>query len=191
MDYVLMAPTGRAAKVLSNYTQRSASTIHKKIYLVETYPDGGIRMARAQNKHKNTLFIVDEASMIGEEHEFGARSLLDDLLEYVLSLMQSEAGANFESLNVDGGASANNLLLKIQADLLGKKVIRPTCIETTALGAAYLAGLAVGAIESTDSILSNRAIDTLVEPEMDIIKRMSTINEWNKAVERSKGWAEK
>ena len=85
MDYVLMAPTGRAAKVLSNYTQRSASTIHKKIYLVETYPDGGIRMARAQNKHKNTLFIVDEASMIGEEHEFGARSLLDDLLEYVFS----------------------------------------------------------------------------------------------------------
>ena len=85
MDYMLMAPTGRAAKVLSNYTQRHASTIHKKIYLVETYPDGGIRMARAQNKHKNTLFIVDEASMIGEEHEFGARSLLDDLLEYVFS----------------------------------------------------------------------------------------------------------
>ena len=109
----------------------------------------------------------------------------------VLSLMQSEAGANFESLNVDGGASANNLLLKIQADLLGKKVIRPTCIETTALGAAYLAGLAVGAIESTESILKNRAIDTLVEPEMDIIKRMSTINEWHKAVERAKGWAEK
>ena len=109
----------------------------------------------------------------------------------VLSLMQSEAAANFESLNVDGGASANNLLLKIQADLLGKKVIRPTCIETTALGAAYLAGLAVGAIESTESILKNRAIDTLVEPEMDIIKRMSTINEWHKAVERAKGWAEK
>ena len=109
----------------------------------------------------------------------------------VLSLMQSEAGAKFDSLNVDGGASANNLLLKIQADLLGKKVIRPNCIETTALGAAYLAGLAVGAIESTDSILSNRAIDTLVEPEMDIIKRMSTLNEWHKAVERSKGWIEK
>lgn len=85
MDYVLMAPTGRAAKVLGGYTQRYASTIHKKIYLVQTYPDGGIRMARAQNKHKNTLFIVDEASMIGEEHEFGTRSLLDDLLEYVFS----------------------------------------------------------------------------------------------------------
>ena len=85
MEYVLMAPTGRAAKVLSSYTQRYASTIHKKIYLVQTYPDGGMRMVRAENKHKNTLFIVDEASMIGEEQEFGARSLLDDLLEYVFS----------------------------------------------------------------------------------------------------------
>ena len=85
MDFVLMAPTGRAAKVLGGYTQRYASTIHKKIYQVQVYPDGGMRLARAENKHKNTLFIVDEASMIGEEHEFGARSLLDDLLEYVFS----------------------------------------------------------------------------------------------------------
>ena len=85
MDYVLMAPTGRAAKVLGGYTQRYASTIHKKIYTVQVYPDGGMRMARAENKHKNTLFIVDEASMIGEEHEFGTHSLLDDLLEYVFS----------------------------------------------------------------------------------------------------------
>ena len=85
MDYVLMAPTGRAAKVLGSYTRRYASTIHKKIYQVMAYPDGTMRMSRAQNKHKNTLFIVDEASMIGEDHEFGARSLLDDLLAYVFS----------------------------------------------------------------------------------------------------------
>ena len=84
-SYVLMAPTGRAAKVMSGYTQRPASTIHKKIYQVMPYPDGSIRMSRAENKHKNTVFIVDEASMIGEEHEFGTRSLLDDLLEYVFS----------------------------------------------------------------------------------------------------------
>lgn len=85
MDYVLMAPTGRAAKVLGGYTHRYASTIHKKIYQVQAYPDGSLRMARAQNKHKDTLFIVDEASMIGEEREFGTKSLLDDLLEYVFS----------------------------------------------------------------------------------------------------------
>jgi glycerol kinase len=106
----------------------------------------------------------------------------------VLALMQSESGITFDALNVDGGASANNLLLKIQADLLGKKVLRPSCIETTALGAAYLAGLGVGAISSTDSIISNRTIDTVVESEMDILKRMSLINDWHKAVDRSKGW---
>ena len=83
MRYVLMAPTGRAAKVLSNYTGKSASTIHRRIYQTKSLPDGSIRMVRAENKYVNTLFIVDEASMIGEQREFGGRSLLDDLLGYV------------------------------------------------------------------------------------------------------------
>ena len=85
MRYVLMAPTGRAAKVLSSYTRQNASTIHRRIYQAQTFPDGSIRMARSENKSKNTLFIVDEASMIGEQNEFGGKSLLDDLLEYVFS----------------------------------------------------------------------------------------------------------
>lgn len=85
MRYVLMAPTGRAAKVLSSYTGQGASTIHRRIYQAMTYPDGSIRIARAENKFKNALFIVDEASMIGEQKEFGGSSLLDDLLSYVFS----------------------------------------------------------------------------------------------------------
>lgn len=85
MDYVLMAPTGRAAKVMTSYTQRHASTIHKKIYQVASFPDGSMRMVRAQNKHEDTLFIVDEASMIGLGQEFGDRNLLDDLMDYVFS----------------------------------------------------------------------------------------------------------
>ncbi len=85
MGFVLMAPTGRAAKVIGNYTQRFASTIHKKIYQTLSLPDGSMRMVRAENKHKDTVFIVDEASMISEEHEFGTRSLLDDLINYVFS----------------------------------------------------------------------------------------------------------
>jgi exodeoxyribonuclease-5 len=85
MKYVLLAPTGRAAKVLSGYTRRSASTIHRRIYQAMTFPDGSIRIARGENKSQNTLFIVDEASMIGEQKEFGSKSLLDDLLEYVFS----------------------------------------------------------------------------------------------------------
>ncbi len=85
MRYALMAPTGRAAKVLCHYTGQSASTIHRKIYQAKTFPDGSFRIVRAENKHKNTLFIVDEASMIGDQKEFGTSSLLDDLLEYVFS----------------------------------------------------------------------------------------------------------
>lgn len=85
MKYVLLAPTGRAAKVLSNYTSQSASTIHRRIYQVMTFPDGSMRVTRGENKSQNTLFIVDEASMIGEQREFGGKSLLDDLLEYVFT----------------------------------------------------------------------------------------------------------
>ena len=85
MKYVLMAPTGRAAKVLSSYTGKDASTIHRRIYQAKTFPDGSIRITRAENKFKNALFIVDEASMIGEVKEFGESSLLDDLLGYVFS----------------------------------------------------------------------------------------------------------
>lgn len=85
MNLVLLAPTGRAAKVLSGYTNRTASTIHRRIYQTMTFPDGSIRMVRGENKCKNTLFIVDEASMIGEHKEFGGKSLLDDLMEYVFS----------------------------------------------------------------------------------------------------------
>ena len=119
------------------------------------------------------------------------RSVLDSMAFQtydVLSLMQKEAGINFNTLNVDGGASANNLLLKIQADILGKSVLRPTCIETTALGAAYLAGLAVGEIKDTSQIISNRAVDTIVAPDMDEITRAENIYYWHKAVDRSRSW---
>lgn len=85
MKYILMAPTGRAAKVLSSYTGKDASTIHRRIYQAKTFPDGSIRITRTENKYKNALFIVDEASMIGEMKEFGESSLLDDLLGYVFS----------------------------------------------------------------------------------------------------------
>ncbi len=85
---VLMAPTGRAAKVLSKYSKHSAFTIHKKIYKTFTDPNGGTKTILQKNTYKNTLFIVDEASMVpdfnhSEEQMFGNRSLLEDLLDYV------------------------------------------------------------------------------------------------------------
>lgn len=84
MDYQLMAPTGRAAKVLSGYTGKLSSTIHRKIYRFQQFSDGSLRMTRAQNKAKNTVFIVDECSMISDDYSNG-RSLLDDLVNYVFS----------------------------------------------------------------------------------------------------------
>ena len=84
MKYQLMAPTGRAAKVLSGYTGKIASTIHRKIYRFQAYADGSFRMTRAENKAKDTLFIVDECSMIPDDFANG-RSLLDDLIRYVFS----------------------------------------------------------------------------------------------------------
>ncbi|HIG32197.1 MAG TPA: DUF2075 domain-containing protein, partial [Flavobacteriales bacterium] len=82
---VLMAPTGRAAKVLAKYSKKSASTIHKKIYWIRTNKSGNTFITLKENTHSNTVFIVDEASMIPENSDkgFGNRSLLDDLIEYV------------------------------------------------------------------------------------------------------------
>lgn len=80
---LLLAPTGRAAKVLAGYSGEKAYTIHKKIYQTVTDSSGAMHMARAFNKHKYTLFIVDESSMIGQEEGWGRRSLLDDLVDYV------------------------------------------------------------------------------------------------------------
>lgn len=83
--HVLIAPTGRAAKVLAKYSKRAASTIHRKIYWIRTNKSGNTFITKKENTHTNTIFFVDEASMISENNEkaFGNRSLLDDLIEYV------------------------------------------------------------------------------------------------------------
>ena len=88
--FVLLAPTGRAAKVLANYTQKHANTIHRKIYFARTTKDGHIALKLQQNLHRNTLFIVDEASMIqnssiNETRLFNGRNLMDDLFFYIYS----------------------------------------------------------------------------------------------------------
>ena len=81
--YVLMAPTGRAAKVMSAYSKRSAFTIHKKIFHQVADPGGGLQFKRQNNYSKNTVFIVDEASMLSDQSDFGNQGLLSDLVDYV------------------------------------------------------------------------------------------------------------
>jgi glycerol kinase len=107
----------------------------------------------------------------------------------VLSAMEKDAGMKLRELRVDGGAAANDLLMQFQADILGVPVVRPKVLETTALGAAYLAGLAVGYWGSDADIVSNWQIDRRFEPSMpgDRVAQLRT--GWDKAVARSKAWA--
>jgi len=108
----------------------------------------------------------------------------------VLELMRSECGIDFCELRVDGGACANNFLMQFQADILNVGVERPEIIETTALGAAYLAGLAVGFWKDQAAVAERRQIDRRFEPAMDDEKRDRLYSRWKKAVERARSWAE-
>ena len=122
-----------------------------------------------------------------------ARAVLESMAYQtrdVLEVMQEEVHANMTSLKVDGGASANNLLLQFQADILNFPILRPGCVETTALGAANLAGLAVGCFSSTEDIIKHRRIDREFLPQMDSEERLRKLRGWNKAVNRALDWAE-
>ncbi len=107
----------------------------------------------------------------------------------VLQAMKADSGVNLAALKVDGGASANNLLMQMQADISGAPVNRPMCVETTAMGAAYLAGLAVGYWASKDDVIKNWAIDRTFKPAIDEADRAARCKGWNKAVKCSYGWA--
>ena len=107
----------------------------------------------------------------------------------VLDAMERRRGRALTELRVDGGAAANNLLMQFQADVLGVPVVRPQVLETTALGAAYLAGLAVGYWTSTDDIGANWRVDRRFEPAMPAAHAAELRANWDKAVARTKGWA--
>jgi len=121
-----------------------------------------------------------------------ARAVLESLAFQtadVVGAMKNDTGIELETLRVDGGASANNLLMQIQADVLGVAVERPKVTETTALGASYLAGLATGVYNSLDELQSQWALDRAFEPQISDDQRQEMLAGWRKAVERSKDWA--
>ncbi|WOO34510.1 glycerol kinase GlpK [Anaerocolumna sp. AGMB13020] len=106
----------------------------------------------------------------------------------VLKAMEQDAGVEIKRLKADGGASSNNFLMKFQADILGIEVIRPSCVETTALGAAYLAGLAAGFWKDREEIKSNGRVPEIFNPDMEETIREKKLQGWNKAVKRSFEW---
>ena len=108
----------------------------------------------------------------------------------VLEAVESETGTPLAALRVDGGAAVNDLLMQFQADVLGVPVVRPQVTETTALGAAYLAGLATGFWAGPEELRAKRQNDARFEPGMDASERAERRGRWQRAVERAKGWSE-
>ncbi len=108
----------------------------------------------------------------------------------VVKAMEADSGFPLSELRVDGGASRNDLLMQFQADMLGVPVVRPKVTETTALGAAYLAGLAVGFYPDRETIAKQWSVDERFEPSMDTAKRDKLLHDWRRALERAKNWAE-
>lgn len=120
------------------------------------------------------------------------RATLDSLCYQtndVLKAMEADSGIKLTALKVDGGASANNYLMQTQADIIDAPVKRPKCVETTAMGAAYLAGLAVGYWAGKEDVKQNWAIDRTFDPAIDDAARKERITGWNKAVRNAYGWA--
>lgn len=107
----------------------------------------------------------------------------------VLTAMKADSGIELASLRADGGASANDFLMQVQADLINAPVKRPACVETTATGAAYLAGLAVGYWSGRNDVTDNQVIERVFEPSISPEDREARIRGWNKAVKYSFGWA--
>ncbi|MBO8415868.1 MAG: glycerol kinase GlpK [Proteobacteria bacterium] len=107
----------------------------------------------------------------------------------VITAMAADSGIELSSLKVDGGASANNLLMQIQSDVINAPVLRPQCVETTAMGAAYLAGLAVGYWSDQSEVLKNWAIDRTFKPSISEEQRARMLKGWAKALTYAHGWA--
>ncbi|TDX48978.1 glycerol kinase [Orenia marismortui] len=130
----------------------------------------------------------------GSSKEHIIRATLESLAYQtrdVLTAMQADSGLELKDLKVDGGAVANNFLMQFQADILGSNVERPVVSETTALGAAYLAGLAVGYWENKEEVLDKRKVDRRFEAEIDDDKKEKLYAGWKKAVKRAMDWEDK
>lgn len=121
------------------------------------------------------------------------RATIDSLayqVHDVLAAMKNDAGIALGALKVDGGASTNNYLMQTQADLIGAPVMRPVCVESTAMGAAYLAGLAVGYWKNTDEIRQNWAVEREFFPEISAKERAARLKGWRKAVRCATAWTQ-
>lgn len=156
------------------------------VYLVPAF--AGLGAPHWDGFARGAMFGLTRGSSIAHIARAALESIAFQSAE-VLAAMERDAGIKLTELRVDGGATANNLLMQIQADLLGVPVVRPKVLETTALGAAYLAGLATGFWQNPSEIADNWQIDRIFEPTLSRAQAQERMGDWSKAVGRSKRWA--
>ena len=155
------------------------------VYLVPAF--AGLGAPHWDQRARGTITGLTRGSTAGHI----ARAALEGIayqVKDVLDAMKADSGIDIKELRVDGGATVNNTLMQFQSDILRIPLIRPKVLETTALGAAYLAGLAVGFWKNTGEIKKQWQVDKRFEPKMSEDEAKSLLHKWNKAVEKSKGW---
>lgn len=155
------------------------------VFLVPAF--AGLGAPHWDQKARGAMYGLTRAATAGHI----ARAALEGIafqVKDVLTAMEADSGIEIKELRVDGGASVNKTLMQFQSDILGIPIVRPKVTETTALGAAYLAGLAVGFWKSTDELQKKWEIDARFEPKMKTSERERLLEKWNQAVEKSKDW---
>jgi glycerol kinase len=169
--------------------ERLAATVPDAggVYLVPAFV--GLGAPHWDAYARGSLFGLTRNTQVGHLARAALESMAFQTLD-LLEAMQKDAGVSLQSLRVDGGAAVNNLLMQFQADLLGVPVLRPVVAETTALGAAYLAGLAVGYWNGLGEITANWALEREFTPVMAAAQRERLHRGWKKAVHRSLAWEE-
>jgi glycerol kinase len=157
------------------------------IYIVPAF--AGLGAPHWNQYARGTMFGITR----GTSNAHIARAALDSIAYQtydVLKAMEADAEIQIKELRVDGGATVNNQLMQFQSDILNTKVVRPKVTETTALGAAYLAGLAVGYWKNVEDIQEQWQIDKIFYPSMDETKRKTLVHGWQRAVNASIAWAQ-
>ena len=178
----MLAECGRRKFVL----QRHIAEVPQRARLLEFAP---FDVLVTRDETRGTIVGITRGTGLPEIARATLESIAFQVAD-VLEAMAADSGERLNALRVDGGAAGNDLLLQLQADVLDVPVERPVVAETTALGAAYLAGLAIGYWEGLDDIESNWALDRRFEPSMPADRRRSMLRDWHRAVERSRGWVD-
>ncbi|MCE1254008.1 MAG: glycerol kinase [Anaerolineae bacterium] len=191
------AVTGSAVQWLRDGAGLIASSAETEALATSVADNGGVYFVPALTGLSAPYWDSFARGMIigitrGTKREHLVRATLEGIVyatKDFLEAMQQASGVEIKSMKVDGGASRNNFLMQFQADMLNAEVVRPLVAEATSLGAAYMAGLAVGYWDSPQACFAGQDVDRVFNPQMPVKQRNQLYAEWGEAVKRSMGWA--